>query len=204
MALLFSANALAFQVGSPSVVNHRLSCAAPAVTMAIPWRLAGAVTVAGGAAAGVTYAVKTVLAKQAETQATNGRASLAAMGGMDLPSGDLLDQEVEDPFVILGSNNGLNSGAADTEPEPAFALAPQAIGRRFPPSPAARGLRASLPASHSGGRPTRCPSLRRRQRRLEALARRSWQQQLQRTRVGTDPCLTVIVHFMHMVYSTST
>ena len=102
LLLSLVASATAFQVGSPSVVNHRVHCAAPAVTMAIPWRLAGAVGVAGGAAAGVTFAVQNLLKKQAETEATKGRASLSAMGGMDLPSGDLLDKEVEDPFVILG------------------------------------------------------------------------------------------------------
>merc|ERR1712129_121056 len=131
------------------------------------WRLAGAVTVAGGAAAGVTYAVKTVLAKQAETQATNGRASLAAMGGMDLPSGDLLDQEVEDPFVILGDWKKISTKSGRTRFE-------------------------SITTGKSQWRtPDEMPE-------LEAVARRSWQQQLQRTRVSTDPCLTVIVHFMHM------
>ena len=167
---LLSANALAFQVGTPSVVNHRVSCAAPAVTMAIPWRIAGAVTVAGGAAAGATFAVKAVLKKQATNQAEDSRKTLAAMGGMDLPSGDLLDKEVEDPYVILGSDHGLNAGAdAATEAEPTLALASQAIGRRSPPSPAARGMRARSPASRSGGHRMRCPSWRRRRPRSEAL-----------------------------------
>ena len=168
---LLSANALAFQVGTPSVVNHRVSCAAPAVTMAIPWRIAGAVTVAGGAAAGATFAVKAVLKKQATNQAEDSRKTLAAMGGMDLPSGDLLDKEVEDPYVILGSDHGLNAGAdAATEAEPTLALASQAIGRRSPPSPAARGMRALSPARGSGGHLTRWPSWRRRRPRSEALA----------------------------------
>ena len=171
MAFLLSANALAFQVGTPSVVHSRVSCVAPAVTMAIPWKIAGAVTVAGGAAAGATYAVKALLKKQATTQAEDSRKALASMGGMDLPSGDLLDKEVEDPFVILGSDGSLNAGAgAATEAEPTLALASQAIGRRSPPSPAARGMRARSPASRSGGHRMRCPSWRRPRPRSEALA----------------------------------
>ena len=171
MAFLLSANALAFQVGTPSVVHSRVSCVAPAVTMAIPWKIAGAVTVAGGAAAGATYAVKALLKKQATTQAEDSRKALASMGGMDLPSGDLLDKEVEDPFVILGSDGSLNAGAeAATEAEPTLALASQAIGRRSPPSPAARGMRALSPARGSGGHLTRWPSWRRRRPRSEALA----------------------------------
>lgn len=171
MAFLLSANALAFQVGTPSVVHSRVSCVAPAVTMAIPWKIAGAVTVAGGAAAGATYAVKALLKKQATTQAEDSRKALASMGGMDLPSGDLLDKEVEDPFVILGSDGSLNAGAgAATEAEPTLALVSQAIGRRSPPSPAARGMRARSLASRSGGHRTRCPSWRRPRPRSEALA----------------------------------
>ena len=130
MAFLLASNALAFQVGTPSVVHHPVSRATPAVTMAIPWRLAGAVTVAGGAATGVTFAVKTVLKKQASNEAEMNRKALAGLTA-DLPSGDLLDKDVEDPFVILGSEHGLNTAgaAAATEADPTLALASQAIGR---------------------------------------------------------------------------
>uniref|UniRef100_A0A7S0HC53 WW domain-containing protein n=1 Tax=Phaeocystis antarctica TaxID=33657 RepID=A0A7S0HC53_9EUKA len=117
MAFLLSANALAFQVGTPSVIHSRVSCVAPAVTMAIPWKIAGAVTVAGGAAAGATYAVKALLKKQATTQAEDSRKALASMGGMDLPSGDLLDKEVEDPFVILGDWKKISTKSGRTRYE---------------------------------------------------------------------------------------
>ena len=96
--------------------------------MAIPWRLAGAVTVAGGAATGVTFAVKTVLKKQASNEAEINRKALAGLTA-DLPSGDLLDKDVEDPFVILGSEHGLNTAGAATEADRTLALASQAIGR---------------------------------------------------------------------------
>ena len=128
MAFLLASNALAFQVGTPSVVHHPVSRATPAVTMAIPWRLAGAVTVAGGAATGVTFAVKTVLKKQASNEAEINRKALAGLTA-DLPSGDLLDKDVEDPFVILGSEHGLNTAGAATEADRTLALASQAIGR---------------------------------------------------------------------------
>ena len=128
MAFLLASNALAFQVGTPSVVHHPVSRATPAVTMAIPWRLAGAVTVAGGAATGVTFAVKTVLKKQASNEAEMNRKALAGLTA-DLPSGDLLDKDVEDPFVILGSEHGLNTAGAATEADRTLALASQAIGR---------------------------------------------------------------------------
>ena len=68
--------------------------------MLAPWRVAATVgATAGGIAAG-TYAVKQLMTKQSENEASKGRAALSAMGlGID---GSVLDEDAEEPFTVVG------------------------------------------------------------------------------------------------------
>jgi len=99
-SLLVSASAL--QAGVPMGCSRpRHACTAPAVSMSVPWRLAGAVGVAGSCVGLTSLAVKTVLNKQAEAEAAKGRAALLAMGGV--ASGDSLDlPRSQAKHVVIG------------------------------------------------------------------------------------------------------
>ena len=87
MLAVLASGSTAFQAGVPCS-RPLATCDTSAVTMSVPWRLAGAVGVAGGI---TTLAVKTIRNKAAESEAAKGRAALLGMNMEGITSGDALD-----------------------------------------------------------------------------------------------------------------